>query len=178
MRRLHDVKLVVNNRKYELRVPSTERLIDTLRYRLGFTSVKEGCGRGECGNCIVLVNGKPRHSCITLTATMDGAEITTLEGIAQPGMLHAIQAAFVEAGGIQCGFCIPGMIMVVKALLDRNPNPPTDEIKQWLASVLCRCGNYYHYINAVKRASVYLRNGQVFFGEKEIRKKLYAEVTR
>ena len=99
------VKLRVNGKEYVLDVPPDERLVDTLRYRLGYTSVKEGCGRGECGSCIVLVNGLPRHSCLTLTATLDGAEILTVEGLAPEGKLHAIQVAFLETRGVQCGFC-------------------------------------------------------------------------
>ncbi|MCC6054809.1 MAG: 2Fe-2S iron-sulfur cluster-binding protein, partial [Thermosphaera sp.] len=101
MQGLHRVKMRVNGRDYELEVPGHERLLDTLRYRLGFTGVKEGCGRGECGTCIVLVNGEPRNSCLTLTARLDGAEVTTIEGIAPPGKLHAIQVAFIETAGVQ-----------------------------------------------------------------------------
>lgn len=174
MSRLYKVGISVNGKKYTLEVPSNERLIDTLRYRLGLTSVKEGCGRAECGNCIVLVDGKPRHSCLTLTPMVNGAEITTLEGIAPPGKLHALQVAFIETGGVQCGFCVPGMIMIAKALLDYNPEPSTEEIKEWLASVLCRCGSYYHYVEAVKKASQYIKNGLIYFDEAEVRKKIFS----
>ncbi|WP_440059116.1 (2Fe-2S)-binding protein [Thermogladius sp. 4427co] len=170
------VTLTVNNVKYELDVPPTERLIDTLRYRLGLTSVKEGCGRGECGTCIVLVNGKPAHSCLNLTSRLDGAEITTLEGIAPPGKLHAIQVAFIETRGVQCGFCTPGFIMVTKALLDRNPDPDEKEIRKWLASVLCRCGSYPLYFEAVKRAAKYIREGKIYFDEREVREKYHLKV--
>lgn len=169
----HKVRLVVNGREYTVDVPANERLVNTLRYRLGFTSVKEGCGRGECGTCIVLVNGEPRNSCLLLTATLDGAEVVTLEGIAPSGMLHAVQVALLETGGIQCGFCVPGVLMVMKALIDRTPDPSVDEIKEWLSSVLCRCGSYHYYVKAAQLASKYVREGRVFFNEKEVREKLY-----
>lgn len=172
---IHRVRLVVNGREYVLEVPSGEKLIDTLRYRLGFTSVKNGCGRGECGNCIVIVDGLPRHSCLALTATLDGAYVTTLEGIAPPGHLHAIQVAFLETGGVQCGFCVPGFIMMAKALLDSNPNPSREEIRGWLSSVLCRCGSYHYYFRAVELASKYINEGKVYFSEEEIRRKYHLE---
>jgi len=172
----YKVNLVVNGVKYTLEVASSERLLDTLRWRLGLASVKEGCGRGECGYCIVLVNGRPRHSCLTLTATLDGAEVTTLEGLAPEGSLHAIQVALLETRGIQCGFCVPGLIMVIKALLDHNSSPSEEEIREWIASVLCRCGSYHYYVNATKRAAEYLRCGKVYFSEKEIRERFLAGV--
>lgn len=170
------VSLVVNGVRHELEVPPMERLIDTLRYRLGLMSVKEGCGRGECGACIVLVNGRPAHSCLALTSRLDGAEITTLEGLAPEGKMHAIQVAFIESRGVQCGFCVPGFIMVAKALLDRNPNPSEREIREWLASTLCRCGSYPYYVDAVKRAAKYISEGRVYFDEKEVREKYHLKV--
>ncbi len=170
---LHRVRFKVNGREYELEVPGHERLLDTLRYRLGFVGVKEGCGRGECGSCIVLVNGEPRNSCLTLTARLNNAEVTTIEGIAPPGKLHAIQVAFIETGGVQCGFCTPGFIMMAKALLDRNPDPSDEEIREWFTSNICRCGSYNHYVEAVKKAVEYLRKGIVFFDEREVREKLH-----
>jgi len=170
------VHLRVNGVEHELDVKPNERLLDTLRYRLGLMSVKKGCGRGECGNCIVIVNGLPRNSCLTLTATLDGAEITTLEGIAPPGKIHAIQVAFLETGGVQCGFCTPGMIMMAKALLDRNIEPSDEEIREWLSSVLCRCGSYPKYFEAVKLAAKYLKEGRVFFDLAEVRSKYYLKV--
>lgn len=170
---IHKVLLIINGSRYLLEVSSMERLVDTLRYRIGLMSVKEGCGRGECGNCIVIINGLPKQSCLLLTARLNGSEITTLEGIAPPGKLHAIQVAFIETGGIQCGFCVPGFIMVAKALLDNNPNPSRDEIIEWLSSVLCRCGSYQYYVKAVELASKYIREGRVFFDENEVREKYY-----
>lgn len=167
------VNLKVNGKQYVLDVPPDERLIDTLRYRLGFTSVKEGCGRGECGSCIVLVNGLPRHSCLALTATLDGAEILTVEGLAPEGELHAIQVAFLETRGVQCGFCTPAFMLLTKALLDKTLDPSDEEIKQWLASVICRCGSYHYYFKAVRKAAEYLKKGKILFDEKEVRKNIY-----
>ena len=176
MRFMVRVHLRVNGVDHELDVEPNERLLDTLRWRLGLTSVREGCGRGECGVCIVLVNGKPRNSCLTLTASVDGSEITTLEGLAPPGKVHAIQVAFLETGGVQCGFCTPGFILMTKALLDHNPNPSYDEIVRWLSSVLCRCGSYHLYFKAVEVARDYLAKGRVFFDEKEVRNKYYLKI--
>jgi len=170
------VKLRVNNVDHVLDVSSSERLIDTLRYRLGLMSVKEGCGRGECGSCIVLVNGKPRHSCLTLTATLDGSEVITLEGLAPEGKLHAVQVAFLDTMGVQCGFCTPAFIIMAKALLDHNPDPDREEALEWLSSVLCRCGSYYHYLDAVDVAKKYLSVGKVFFDLDEVRRKYYLKV--
>ena len=170
------VHLRVNGNDYEVDVKPNERLLDTLRYRLGLTSVREGCGRGECGTCIVIINGKPRNSCLTLTVTVDNAEIQTLEGLAPPGKMHAVQVAFIETGGVQCGFCTPGFIMMAKALLDHNPEPSDEEIREWLSSTLCRCGSYPLYFEAVKRASEYIRKGKVFFDVEEIRRKYYLKV--
>ncbi len=170
------VHLKVNGKDVELDVPPNERLIDTLRYRLKLTSVKEGCGRGECGTCIVLVNGLPRHSCLTLTAAIDGAEIVTLEGLAPEGKVHAVQMAFLETRGVQCGYCTPGFMLTAKALLDRNPDPSMDEIREWLSSTLCRCGSYHYYYAAVKLAAKYLKEGKVYFDEEEVKKKYYMKI--
>lgn len=172
----HTIRLKINGKFYTLDVQSHEKLVDTLRYRLGLMSVKKGCGRGECGTCIVLVNGIPRNSCLTLTATLDGSDIVTLEGIAPPGMLHAVQVALLETGGVQCGYCIPGLLMIMKALLDRNPNPSVDEIKEWLSSVLCRCGSYHYYIRAAQLASKYVQEGKVYFPEREVRNKYHMKI--
>lgn len=170
------IHLHVNGFEYELDVKPNERLIDTLRYRLGLISVREGCGRGECGSCIVIVNGKPRHSCLTLTATLDNAEVQTLEGLAPPGKFHAIQVAFIETAGVQCGFCTPGFIMITKALLDHVPEPSEEDIREWLSSVLCRCGSYPLYFKAVKKAVEYIREGKVFFDMNEVRNKYYLRI--
>jgi carbon-monoxide dehydrogenase small subunit len=143
------VTLKVNGERYEMRVPVERLLVDLLREALGLTGTKVSCGEGECGACTVLVNGKAINSCITLAVSVDGCEITTIEGLAKDGNLHPLQEAFIEHGAAQCGFCTPGMILSAKALLDKSPHPNEDEIKQALAGNLCRCTGYASILRAV-----------------------------
>jgi len=147
------IQLRINGQRYEMRVPVERLLVDLLREDLGLTGTKISCGEGECGACTVLVNGKAITSCITLAVSMDGCEITTIEGLAKDGKLHHLQEAFIENGAAQCGFCTPGMILAAKALLDKNPNPSEDEIKQALAGNLCRCTGYASILRAVCSAA-------------------------
>jgi carbon-monoxide dehydrogenase small subunit len=147
------IQLRINRERYEMRVPVERLLVDLLREDLGLTGTKISCGEGECGACTVLVNGKAITSCITLAVSMDGCEITTIEGLAKDGKLHHLQEAFIENGAAQCGFCTPGMILAAKALLDKNPNPSEDEIKQALAGNLCRCTGYASILRAVCSAA-------------------------
>lgn len=126
-------------------------LLHLLREELGLTGTKEGCGSGECGACTVIVNGKAVNSCLYLAVEIDGADVLTIEGLAAPdGTLHPIQKSFVEHGGIQCGFCSPGMIMSSKALLDENPSPSDAEIRHALAGNLCRCTGYIPIFESVQ----------------------------
>ncbi len=136
-----------------MRVPVERLLVDLLREELGLTGTKVSCGEGDCGACTVLVNGKPVTSCITLAVSVDGCEITTIEGLVEDGKLHPLQEAFMQQGAAQCGFCTPGMILSAKALLDKNPRPREDEIKQALAGNLCRCTGYASIIRAVHSAA-------------------------
>jgi carbon-monoxide dehydrogenase small subunit len=145
--------LKVNGRTYNLEIESNELLLNVIRDRLGLTGTKYGCGLGECGSCTVLVDGLPILSCQTLALSMEGKEIITIEGIGEPGALHPLQDAFIDEGAIQCGFCTPGMILTAKALLDRNPNPSTDEIKDALRGNFCRCTGYVNIIKAVRTAA-------------------------
>jgi carbon-monoxide dehydrogenase small subunit len=145
--------LKVNGRTYNLEIESNELLLNVIRDRLGLTGTKYGCGLGECGSCTVLVDGLPILSCQTLALSMEGKEIITIEGIGEPGALHPLQDAFIDEGAIQCGFCTPGMILTAKALLDRNPNPSTDEIKDALRGNFCRCTGYVNIIKAVRAAA-------------------------
>ena len=147
------VKLRVNGVECEADVPSTRLLIDFLRYDLGLTGSKEGCGVGVCGACTVLVDGELFASCITLAAAVEGAEVTTIEGIAGEGRLHPVQQAFIDHGGFQCGICTPGQIVAAKALLDSNPDPTESDIRHWMMGNLCRCTGYYGIINSVAAAA-------------------------
>ena len=128
-------------------------LVDCLRYDLGLTGTKEGCSVGVCGACTVLVDGQMVASCITLAVTADGADITTVEGLAKDGKLHPVQQAFIDHGGFQCGICTPGQVITAKALLDVNPDPTEEEIKDWMMGNLCRCTGYYGILESVKNAA-------------------------
>ncbi|RLG72152.1 MAG: (2Fe-2S)-binding protein [Thermoprotei archaeon] len=158
-----EITLNVNGKDYTVKVKPYERLIDVLRYKLGFISVKEGCGRGECGTCAVIMDGELVASCMVLAVQARGKKILTLEGLAPPGKLHAIQKALLDTFAMQCGFCFPGVIMAMKHLLDKNPNPTEEEIKEALSGNLCRCGSYLRFIKAAKLAAEYIRKGQVYF---------------
>ena len=147
-----EVTCTVNGKPVVMQVEATETLVDSLRLRLGLTGTKKACGTGDCGACTVLVDGEALRSCILLTASMQGKSIVTIEGLGNPANLHPIQEAFIEAGGIQCGFCTPGMILTIKAMLDKNPNPTDDEIKEGLAGNLCRCTGYTKILDSVRKA--------------------------
>ena len=146
------VTIEVNNEKSVLQVKPYETLLETLRERLALTGAKESCGMGACGACTVLVNGIPLRSCLVLTAEVDGAEITTIEGLKKDETLHPLQEAFMEKGAVQCGFCTSGMIMTAKALLDRNKRPTKKEIIRTISSNICRCTGYKKIIEAVEEA--------------------------
>jgi len=150
---MKQVKLTVNNTLYELSVKPWETLLDVLREHLGLTGTKEGCGLGECGACTVIMDGKIVNSCLVLAVEANGKQIITIEGLANDDQLHPIQEAFIEHGGLQCGFCTPGMIMSTKALLDENPNPSEEEIKRGIAGNFCRCTGYSKIIESIKVAA-------------------------
>ena len=147
------VRLKVNGVERETEAPNSRLLLDFLRYDLGPTGSKEGCGVGVCGACTVLVDGELFASCITLAAAVEGSEITTIEGIAAGGALHPVQQAFIDHGGFQCGICTPGQIVAAKALLDVNPRPTETEIRDWMMGNLCRCTGYYGILNSVVAAA-------------------------
>jgi carbon-monoxide dehydrogenase small subunit len=149
----HRIRLKVNGADHHLEVPARRMLVDCLRYDLGLTGTKEGCSVGVCGACTVLVDGQMVASCITLAVTADGADITTVEGLAQDGKLHPVQQAFIDHGGFQCGICTPGQVITAKALLDVNPDPTEEEIKDWMMGNLCRCTGYYGILESVKNAA-------------------------
>ncbi|HHY37837.1 MAG TPA: (2Fe-2S)-binding protein [Clostridia bacterium] len=143
----------VNGKTYEVLVDPLSPLSSVLRDQLRLTGTKVGCGKGECGACTVIMDGRAVNSCLVMAGDADGSEIVTIEGLASSGKLHPIQEAFVETGALQCGFCTPGMIMSAKALLDSNPSPTEEEIRRALSGNLCRCTGYHKIIDAVRIAS-------------------------
>jgi carbon-monoxide dehydrogenase small subunit len=147
------VRFTVNGETREATVPARRTLVDLLRYDLGLTGTKEACSVGVCGACTVLLNGRQIASCITLAAQADGCDITTIEGIARGDELDPVQQAFIDYGGFQCGICTPGQIVASRALLDANPHPTTDEIKDWMMGNLCRCTGYYQIVEAIEAAA-------------------------
>lgn len=149
-KKLYEVKLIVNKEPQVYMVPADEILTTTLRERGGYTSVKRGCDNGECGACTVIMNGKAVPSCIVLSVSADGAEITTVEGLSTGDTLDPIQEAFIRNGAVQCGFCTPGMILTAKALLDENPAPTDEEITEAIQNNFCRCTGYISIMNAIK----------------------------
>ncbi len=151
------IRLTVNGKPFEREVDTETRLLDLLREDLHLTGTKEGCGEGECGACTVLIDGRPINSCLVLAPQVDGAEILTIEGIADGDQLHPIQQAFVEAGAVQCGFCTPGFIMSTYALLREVRDPTDDEILSALEGNLCRCTGYEKIVDAVRLAADRMR---------------------
>jgi aerobic carbon-monoxide dehydrogenase small subunit len=143
------ITLKVNGRECDLVVAVNRTLTQVLREDLRLTGTKQGCSVGDCGSCTVLVNGLPVNSCLLLAVEADGQEITTIEGLARDEQLHPIQQAFVEQGGIQCGFCSPGMILSAKALLDKNPSPTEREIREAVSGNLCRCTGYQKIVESI-----------------------------
>ena len=153
-----EVSFGFNGNKMKMTVEDHWTLLHLIREELGYTGTKEGCGSGECGACTVIVDGEAVNSCLYLAAEIDGRELLTIEGLAsEDGTLHPIQKAFVENGGIQCGYCSPGMILSAKALLDENANADEAEIKEAIAGNLCRCTGYVQIIDAIKSVSGYYR---------------------
>ncbi len=153
------VEFLLNGKKTTLEVPSHRLLLDLLRDGIGLTGTKEGCGTGDCGACTVFLNGKPVNSCLVLSGEIDGAELVTIEGLKSGPELHPVQKALIEDGGVQCGYCTSGMLMMVKSLLDENLNPTEEEIRFALSGNLCRCTGYAKIVLAVKDAAKELREG-------------------
>jgi carbon-monoxide dehydrogenase small subunit len=147
------IRLTVNGVAHDVEVPAYRTLLDCLRYDLGLTGSKEGCGVGVCGACTVLLDGKMISSCIALAVFADGRAITTVEGLAEDERQHPVQQAFVDAGGFQCGICTPGQVVAAKALLDANPTPSDDEIREWMLGNLCRCTGYYKIVESIRTAA-------------------------
>jgi carbon-monoxide dehydrogenase small subunit len=149
----HQITFTLNGTAEVALVQSNTTLLTFLREGLGLTGVKNGCATGECGACTVLLNGEPVNACLVLAVEVDGADIVTVEGLSQDGQLEPLQQAFIDHTGTQCGFCTPGILISARALLNRNPTPTEDEIKDALRGNLCRCTGYQRIIAAVKDAA-------------------------
>jgi carbon-monoxide dehydrogenase small subunit len=148
-----EISFTVNGEAQTVRVYPMERLLDVLRHELGLTGTKEGCGEGECGSCSVLMNGDLVNSCLIPALQAAGSTLTTIEGLAEGPQLSALQKAFLECGGAQCGICTPGMILASCHLLEKNPEPTLDDIREGLSGNLCRCTGYIQIFDAVAEAA-------------------------
>jgi carbon-monoxide dehydrogenase small subunit len=148
------IKLTINENDYELLVSPNETLAQVLRGpQVNLTGTKQGCELGDCGACTVLLDGDPVNSCLVLAAQVSGRKVTTIEGMAEEGEMHPIQISFIDEGAVQCGFCSPGMIMKTKALIEKNPSPSRQEIREAMVGNLCRCTGYFKIVNAVENAA-------------------------
>jgi carbon-monoxide dehydrogenase small subunit len=150
---IHKITVTVNGDVELVDVPSHMTLLQMLREKLALTGTKNGCAAGECGACTVMMNGEPVNSCMVLAVECDGAELVTVEGLAHDGQLDPVQEAIIEVGGVQCGFCTPGVLISSRALLDRNPIPTDFDIRDALVGNLCRCTGYFRIIEGVKQAA-------------------------
>ena len=147
------INLTVNGQEHELLVEARQTLLDALRYNLGLTGTKEGCGDGNCGSCTVLLNGQAVNSCLVFAVEADGQDVLTIEGLGQDGKLHPLQETFIEEGAIQCGFCTPGVILTAKAFLDSNRKPTEGETRLAIAGNLCRCTGYDKIVRAIMKVA-------------------------
>ncbi len=154
-----EIQLIINDINYKVDIDVNMRLIDLLRDKLGLIGTKEGCGEGECGACTIIMDGESVNSCLVMAFQANGSNIITIEGLESNGELHPIQRAYMEEGSVQCGFCIPGLIMSTKALLDKHPNPSREEIREGMSGNLCRCTGYNKAIDAAQKAIEYLKEG-------------------
>ena len=149
----HRISLTINGELEQVEVPSQMTLLQMLRDKLALTGTKNGCSAGECGACTVMLNGEAVNSCMVLAVECQGANVVTVEGLAQDGVLDPVQQAIIDHGGVQCGFCTPGMLISARALLDRNPDPSEAEIRAALVGNLCRCTGYLRIVEAVQDAA-------------------------
>jgi carbon-monoxide dehydrogenase small subunit len=147
------ITLTINGERAEVAVEPRWTLLEMVREALRYTGSKEGCGTGDCGACSMIVDARLVTSCLMLAAQADGRDVVSIEGLATNGTLHPVQQAFIDTGGVQCGFCTPGMIMAAKSLLDHNPSPSLEDVREGLAGNLCRCTGYAKIYEAVMRAA-------------------------
>ena len=153
--------LIINQKKYEVDLKGHETLLEVLRNNLGLTGTKTSCEESECGACVVNIGGKAILSCITLACNLEGEPITTIEGLANGDELHPVQQAFLDTGAVQCGFCIPGMVMSSTALLNKNPEPSQEDIEYALDGNLCRCAGYLKIFDAIREAGKEMKKEKV-----------------
>jgi carbon-monoxide dehydrogenase small subunit len=147
------IRFMLNHEPVQVEVAPHWTLLRLLREKIGLTGTKEGCGIGECGACTVLLEGIPVNACLVLAPKVDGKEVQTVEGLGSRDALHPLQRSFVEHGAVQCGFCTPGILMSSKALLEKNPRPTTEEVREAISGHLCRCTGYHQIIEAIEKAS-------------------------
>jgi carbon-monoxide dehydrogenase small subunit len=157
---MKEISFTLNGKPYTLSVKPWRTLLELIREDLSFTGTKEGCGHGECGSCTVIMGGKTVNSCLVPALEADDQEIITIEGLVDGDTLHPIQEAFVQQAGMQCGFCTPGMIVSAKALLDKNPNPSEEEIREGIAGNFCRCTGYTKIIESISAAAEAMKGGE------------------
>jgi carbon-monoxide dehydrogenase small subunit len=150
---IHRISLTINGEYEQVDVPSEMTLLQMLRDKLALTGTKNGCNAGECGSCTVLLNNEPVNSCMVLAVECQGGSIMTVEGLAQDGVLDPVQQTIMEHGGVQCGYCTPGILISARALLDRSPDPSEEDIREALVGNLCRCTGYLRIVDAVKDAA-------------------------
>ncbi len=155
-----ELHFVLNGREVRLEVEPSAMLVEVLRDHLGLSGTKVGCNAGDCGSCTVLIDGQPFASCLVPALRVEGQHVLTVEGLAEGERLHPLQEAFLEEGAVQCGFCIPGMLLSAKALLDQKPYPTRQEIKTAIAGNLCRCTGYEQIIRAIEKAAQRMREGR------------------
>jgi carbon-monoxide dehydrogenase small subunit len=149
----HQISLMINGATEQVSVTSNMTLLQTLRDKLALTGTKNGCNAGECGACTVMLNGEPVNSCMVLAVECDGMEVVTVEGLVKDGVLDPVQQTIIEHGGVQCGFCTPGILISARALIDRQPDPSDDDIREALVGNLCRCTGYLRIVDAVHEAA-------------------------
>ena len=157
---MKQLAIKVNGKLHSLTVEPNRTLLEVLREDLGFTGTRQACDTGGCGACTVIIDGRPVYSCLVLAADCEGKDILTIEGLASNGNLHPIQEAFIKYGAIQCGFCTPGMVMSAKALLNENPNPTREEVREAIQGNLCADSGYAKYIEAIEIAAEKMQGGQ------------------
>jgi len=157
---MKEIKFILNGKPFEASVQPWRTLLELIREELKLTGTKEGCGLGECGACTVIMGGRTINSCLVPAVEADNQEITTIEGLSDGEKLHPVQEAFVKYSGMQCGFCTPGMVLSGKALLDKNPNPTEEEIKEGIAGNFCRCTGYTKIIESISAATEAMKGGE------------------